>query len=161
MLETHDHEVETKQALQLFHVFAKAFKSVTEHSNMDCKIQGFNPTAFAVLEVLYLKGPQPIQQIGAKLLLQSGNVTYVIDKLEQTGLLRRHPCPKDRRVIHAELTEEGQAVMDSIYPEHAEALRRALSGLTEEEKKLTIHLLKKLGMAAEKTTPVKVKKPSI
>jgi MarR family 2-MHQ and catechol resistance regulon transcriptional repressor len=151
-------DVNTEQSLQLFHVFAKAFKSVSEHSYMSCKTQGFNPTAFAVLEVLYLKGSQPIQQIGSKLLLQSGNVTYVIDKLEQTGLLRRKHCSKDRRVIYTELTEEGKAVMDKVYPEHSKALSNALQGLNKEEKDLTIRLLKKLGMAAENITPVTVKK---
>lgn len=94
----------TDLSLHLYRVFAKSFKSVNEHAVTGSKIQGFNPTAFAVLEVLYYKGPQPIQQIGAKLLLQSGNVTYVIDKLEAAGYLQRQPCPRDRRVIFAELT---------------------------------------------------------
>lgn len=157
MLELDD--VRTEQSLQLFREFAKAFKSVSEHSYSSCKAQGFNPTAFAVLEVLYLEGAQPIQQIGSKLLLQSGNVTYVIDKLEQTGLLERKHCAKDRRVIYTELTAEGKSIMDKIYPEHSKALYHALNGLNEEEKVLTIQLLKKLGMSAENATPLTVKKP--
>jgi len=145
-------------SVQLFHVFAKAFKSVSEHFNLSSKTQGFNPTAFAVLEVLYLKGSQPVQQIGSKLLLQSGNVTYVIDKLEQTGLLRRKHCSKDRRVINTELTDEGKAVMDKIYSEHTRAIATAMSGLTEEEKALTMRLLKKLGTTADRTTPSTMKR---
>ena len=145
-------------SVQLFHVFAKTFKSVSEHFNLSSKAQGFNPTAFAVLEVLYLKGSQPVQQIGSNLLLQSGNVTYVIDKLEQTGLLRRKHCSKDRRVINTELTEEGRAVMDKVYPEHTRAIASAVSGLTEEEKALVMRLLKKLGTTADRITPTKMKR---
>ena len=58
---------------------------MSEHSIRDSKEHGFNPTEFAVLELLYTRGPQKLQQIGSRLLLVSGNVTYVIDKLERNG----------------------------------------------------------------------------
>ncbi|MCM3701268.1 MarR family winged helix-turn-helix transcriptional regulator [Paenibacillus macerans] len=147
-------EIGTDLSMHLYRVFAKSFKSVNEHAVTGSKIQGFNPTAFAVLEVLYYKGSQPIQQIGAKLLLQSGNVTYVIDKLETAGLLHRTPCPRDRRVIYAELTSKGQALMDQLYPEFANRIDYALSGLNDEEKNIMINLLKKMGREAEKLAPL-------
>ncbi|WP_019635197.1 MarR family winged helix-turn-helix transcriptional regulator [Paenibacillus fonticola] len=144
----------TDLSLHLYRVFAKSFKSVNEHAVTGSKIQGFNPTAFAVMEVLYYKGPQPIQQIGAKLLLQSGNVTYVIDKLEAAGFLQRQPCPRDRRVIFAELTPKGKELMNKLYPEFSERIDYALSGLDSEEKQLMITLLKKMGREAEKLAPL-------
>lgn len=147
-------DYETEAALHLFRVFSKAFKSVTDHSAAGCKIEGYNPTDFSVLEMLYHKGPQPIQQIGSKLLLQSGNVTYVIDKLERNGMLRRHPCATDRRVIFAELTDKGREEMQGLFPKHSVLLKRAMSGLTLEEKKEAIQLLKKLGIQAEKLSLV-------
>ncbi|GGO08849.1 MarR family winged helix-turn-helix transcriptional regulator [Saccharibacillus kuerlensis] len=150
----HSQARDTELSMHLYRVFAKSFKSVNEHAVGGSKIQGFNPTAFAVLEVLYFKGQQPIQQIGAKLLLQSGNVTYVIDKLEHHGLLARRPCPTDRRVIYAELTEKGRSLMDEVYPHYAERLTDALSGLEEEEKLQLILLLKKMGMEAAKLSPL-------
>ena len=64
-------------------------------------------TEFSVLEVLYQKGKQTIQQIGNSILISSGSMTYVIDKLEQKGLLNRNACPDDRRVIHVTLTDDG------------------------------------------------------
>lgn len=144
----------TDLSLHLYRVFAKSFKSVNEHAVTGSKIQGFNPTAFAVMEVLYYKGAQPIQQIGAKLLLQSGNVTYVIDKLEVAGYLHRTPCPRDRRVIFAELTPKGKELMDQLYPEFSNRIDHALSGLNEEEKQVMIELLKKMGREAEKLAPL-------
>lgn len=139
----------TQQSMHLHSVFAKSFKSVSEHAVAGIKTVGFNPTAFAVMEVLYHKGAQPIQQIGAKLLLQSGNVTYVIDKLENRGYLFRHPCAQDRRIIYAELTEEGRRIMDDIYPGYTHHINRAFSGITENEKDQLITLLKKLGRSAD------------
>lgn len=143
----------TDLSLHLYRVFSKSFKSVNEHAVTGSKIQGFNPTAFAVMEVLYYKGAQPIQQIGAKLLLQSGNVTYVIDKLEAAGYLHRTPSPRDRRVIYADLTPQGRELMDQLYPEFSDRIDYALSGLNAEEKQVMIELLKKMGREAEKLAP--------
>lgn len=146
-------EVDTQMSLHLYRVFAKSFKSVSEHAVNGSKIEGFNSTAFAVMEVLYYKGAQPIQQIGSKLLLQSGNVTYIIDKLEERGYLIRKPCPNDRRVIFAELTSEGEHLMNDMYPKYSERIHRALSGLNTEEKCQMISLLKKMGLQAERLSP--------
>ncbi len=143
-----DQQIE--RSLRLFRVLNRAFRSVSEHSTRDIKTYGLNPTEFAVLELLYHKGPIPLQQIGSRLLILSGGVTYTVDKLENAGYVRRRSCAEDRRVTYAEVTEEGQRLMESIFPKHAEALQRAVSGLTEEEKDQTIALLKKLGIEADR-----------
>ena len=88
------HERDTQLAMHLYRVFAKSFKSVNEHVVNNSKIEGFNPTSFAVMEVLYYKGRQPIQQIGAQPLLQSGNVTYVVDKLVEKVMCAANPVPR-------------------------------------------------------------------
>lgn len=54
------------------------------------------------------KGSHPIQQIGDKILITSGTMTCVLDKLEKKGLIDRRPCDKDRRIIYAEITEAGE-----------------------------------------------------
>ncbi|APO43752.1 MarR family transcriptional regulator [Paenibacillus sp. FSL H7-0942] len=143
-------EIGTERSLHLYRTLAQTFKSVNEHAVSGSKVHGFNPTAYGVLEVLYMKGAQPIQQVGAQLLLQSGNVTYVIDKLEQKGLLHRKHCPQDRRIIFVELTEEGQRTMDDIYPGYALKIDRAVSGLSEEDKELLSELLGRLAHSADR-----------
>jgi MarR family 2-MHQ and catechol resistance regulon transcriptional repressor len=53
-------------------------------------------TEFSVMEVLYYRDKQTIKQITDKILIASGSMTYVIDKLEQKGLVIHIPCPNDR-----------------------------------------------------------------
>jgi MarR family 2-MHQ and catechol resistance regulon transcriptional repressor len=139
-----------ERSLRLFRVLNRAFRSVSEHSTRDIKSYGLNPTEFAVLELLYHKGPIPLQQIGSRLLILSGGVTYTVDKLEKAGYVRRRNCAEDRRVTYAEVTEEGNRLMESIFPKHASALHRAVSGLSEDEKLQAIELLKKLGIEADR-----------
>lgn len=145
-----ERELQVERSLRLFRVLHRAFRSVSEHSTRDIKKRGLNPTEFAVLELLYHKGPIPLQQIGSRLLILSGGVTYTVDKLEKTGYVRRRNCEEDRRVTYAEVTEEGRQFMVQVFPEHAEALHQGMSGLTDEEKDAAIELLKKLGLGADR-----------
>lgn len=140
---------ELEQAMSLYHIFARAFKSISEHSIRDSKEHGFNPTEFAVLELLYTRGPQKLQQIGSRLLLVSGNVTYVIDKLERNGYIYREQDPKDKRSVYAKLSEKGREYLDEIYPIHAMRMARAFSGLSQEEKEQLMVLLKKAGIHSQ------------
>lgn len=138
------------KSLKLFIVLSRAYKAINEHVNKVIQANGLNPTEFAVLELLYHKGDQPMQQIGGKILLASGSITYVVDKLEQKGLLIRIACPNDRRVTFAQITEKGKNFIQEIFPEHAEQIHSLMSALTDSEKLEAIELLKKLGLPAGK-----------
>lgn len=138
------------QSLKLFIVLSRAYKAINEHVNKSIQASGLNPTEFAVLELLYHKGDQPMQQIGGKILLASGSITYVVDKLEQKGLLKRIACPNDRRVTYAQITDKGKSFIEEIFPEHAENIHTLMSSLTADEKAEAIELLKKLGLPAGK-----------
>jgi MarR family 2-MHQ and catechol resistance regulon transcriptional repressor len=140
----------TAKSLKLFIVLSRAYKAINEHVNKVIQSNGLNPTEFAVLELLYHKGDQPLQQIGGKILLASGSITYVVDKLEQKGLLKRIACPKDRRVTYASITDEGKQLIQEIFPEHAKQIDSLMSSLNDSEKVEAINLLKKLGIPAGK-----------
>lgn len=149
--------METKQAavhdaelsLKLFVVLTRALEAIKKKVEADIRKLGLNTTEFAVMEVLYHKGDQPIQQIGKKVLIASSSITYVVDKLEEKGYIKRVPCPDDRRVTFARLTEKGTTLMADVFPQHTEAIQAICAGLDAEEKELTINYLKKLGYYAE------------
>ncbi|WP_409343477.1 MarR family winged helix-turn-helix transcriptional regulator [Paenibacillus sp. MBLB4367] len=139
------------ESLELYIVLSRAHIWAEAHSTRHIRRHGLNPTEFGVLELVYHKGPQPLQQIGEKILISSGNITYVVDKLVRKKLLNRVPYPNDRRVIYAELTDNGRKLIQELFPSHTEAIRQAVSGLNPEEKKQAVRLLKKLGKAAQET----------
>lgn len=133
--------------LKLFIVLSRAFHEVSEKIKKDIQSYGINPTEFAVLELLYHKGDQPIQHIGKKILLSSGSMTYVIDRLEEKQLIQRKRCSRDRRVIYATITKKGAAFMQTIFPQHHRAIKKIFSVLDIKEKEILIGLLKKLGIS--------------
>ena len=146
-------ETETQLALQLLVGLARCTHSVMKYCVNDILRYGLKISEFEVLELLYHKGPTPQGQIAERVLLTMGSITYVVDQLEKKGLVKRVPCAADRRIIYAEITEAGKTKMDAIFPPHAEEVRRAVSGLTVEEQKQAVALLKKMGLAAAALTP--------
>ncbi|WP_240375686.1 MarR family winged helix-turn-helix transcriptional regulator [Bacillus piscicola] len=136
-------------SLKAFVVLTRALQSIKSRAEEDIKHLGLNPTEFAVLELIYSKGDQPIQKIGEKILIASSSITYVVDKLEKKNLIKRKPCPKDRRVTHAAITAEGTELMDQVFPKHRNALKEIFSGLGIKEKEDLIDQLKKLGYHAQ------------
>lgn len=107
-------------------------------------------TEFSVLEVLYHNEKQTIQQIGNSILISSGSMTYVIDKLEQKGLLNRLPCPDDRRVIHVTLTDAGIDLMEKTMPKHQELVDDIFGSLNPDEAQIIVNLLKKINKKVKK-----------
>ncbi|PLR97491.1 MarR family winged helix-turn-helix transcriptional regulator [Bacillus sp. T33-2] len=141
---------QVNQSLKLFIVLSRAYRAVNERVNKVIQKNGLNPTEFAVLELLYHKGDQPLQQIGGKILLASGSITYVVDKLEQKGLLARIACPTDRRVTYGQITAEGKSLIEEIFPEHKNEIHEIMKSLSPDEQQTAIGLLKKLGLSVGK-----------
>lgn len=139
---------QTDRALKLWVVLSRAHAAVAEHSQADIARHGLTPMEFGILEALHHKGPMLLGEVQKKILVTSGGVTYLVDRLAAKGLVERQRCDRDRRAYYAALTPAGQALIGEIFPDHAQAIRRAMAGLTEEEKEQAIGLLRTLGRHA-------------
>ena len=135
-------------SLKLWVVLARAHRALAARARQDIERHTLLASEFAVLEVLYHKGTLPVGEVAERVLLTSGSMTHVIDKLERRGLLVRRPCAEDHRVTYLGITTAGRTLMASIFPLHAEEIRRATAGISPEEKRLLTVLLKRLGLAA-------------
>ena len=133
-----------EQELKLFVVLCKTFRTVSDIAKQDIKKHGLNLTEFEVLELLYSKGPQTIQDIGRRILLTSGSMTYVVDRLTEKGLVQRKNCEEDKRVIYAALTEQGEKILDDVFPAHAGCIADIFKGLSAEEIEQMTEGLKKI-----------------
>ena len=138
-----------ERALKLFIVLSRASKVILEETNKLIDQYKLNPTEFGVLELLYHRGQQPIQKIGQKILLQSGSMTYVVNKLEEKELLARNFCEKDKRVTYIQITDKGTHLVESIFPTHAKKIEELMAGLSIDEQEQAIELIKKLGLSVK------------
>ncbi|MEP6618527.1 MAG: MarR family transcriptional regulator [bacterium] len=135
-------------SLKLWVVLARAYGAVAERVSADVAQHGLTPMEFGILEVLYHKGPLLLGEIQRKVLVTSGGITYLVDRLVEKGMVTRQECPDDRRARYAVLTPAGAALIKRIFPGHARAIAEALSGLTASEQMDATELVRRLGRAA-------------
>ena len=139
-------------ALRLWVVLARAYGAVAKQAERDIARHGLTGMEFGILEVLHHKGPLLLGEIQRKVLVTSGGITYLVDKLEAKGLVERQECPEDRRARYAALTPDGATLIRKIFPAHAKVMAQVLSGLDPQEQIAATKLLRKLGLAAADET---------
>lgn len=136
--------MERKCTNQPFLLLMQTSKAIQERIRDEMSKNKLSITEFSVLEVLFYQGKQTIQQIGNRILITSGSMTYVIDKLEQRGVIKRNDCREDRRVIHITLTTKGMEMMENIMPKYQEMVDSFFGNLTDDESQLLVDSLKKV-----------------
>lgn len=100
---------------------------------------------FGILEALHHLGPLSLGELAGKLLVTGGNVTYIMDRLEDEGLVTRERSGEDRRVVEGRLTPEGRALVEDVFPGHVEFIDELVDALEPREQDELRRLLKKLG----------------
>jgi len=92
--------------------------------------------------------------LSQRLLVDKSNVTGLIDRLEQMGLIHRQPDPADRRRYHIVLTELGRRRIDEVDPAYHEMVQDIMRELSEPECQTLIRLMRKMrqGLAAVEDT---------
>jgi MarR family 2-MHQ and catechol resistance regulon transcriptional repressor len=144
----------TATALKLWVVLNRAVEAIRLHAKADIARHDLSEGEFAILETLYHKGRLTLGDVQKKVLVTSGGTTFLVDKLQKRGLVRRAPCETDRRSTWAELTPAGHTLVTKIFPAHAEVIRRALSGLGLADQRKVTALLKTLGTEAAALEPL-------
>lgn len=136
----------TQAALHLWVTLSRAQSAVAAHLLDDARADGISPSEFGVLELLYHKGPRLLGEIQRRVLVSSGGITFLVDRLTEKGLVERRDCPTDRRARYAALTSQGEQLMTRLFPKHAVRLVEAMAVLTPEEQQSVAVLLKRLGL---------------
>jgi MarR family transcriptional regulator, 2-MHQ and catechol-resistance regulon repressor len=137
-------ELDRAATLQLLIALARAVKAIESGVRPHLASHGLAMTEFAVLEVLYHKGPLPLGEIRDRILVTGASTTYVVKKLEQRGLMRRRGSGEDKRVVFGEITPAGRKLIAEVFPAHVEQLREIVAGLSPQEKRTATHLMRKL-----------------
>jgi DNA-binding MarR family transcriptional regulator len=104
------------------------------------------PQHFNVLRILLGKHPQPVSPGAIKeVMIDKGtDVTRLLNKLEERGLIERRICLENRRMIDVLLTAGGLALANELSVKVKETTSPYHEQLTPEEAELLSQLLDKL-----------------
>jgi DNA-binding MarR family transcriptional regulator len=111
---------------------------------------GLTYARIRLLGVLHRKCPQIMSALSDELVVSPRNITTLVDALEASGLVQRHPHPTDRRAILVELTPQGVETCVAMYAQHAEAVSELFSDLSQAAQKELLRLLNLLGAGLER-----------
>jgi DNA-binding MarR family transcriptional regulator len=97
--------------------------------------KGISPPQYNVLRILRGAGEAglPCGEIGARMVTRDPDVTRLLDRLEQRGLIARVRGAGDRRIVFTRVTEAGLDLLKSLDDPVREGHKRQLGFLSEGE----------------------------
>ncbi|WP_030244776.1 MarR family winged helix-turn-helix transcriptional regulator [Streptomyces sp. NRRL S-350] len=98
---------------------------------------------YPVLSGLARTGPRSAADLGREIGLDRTTVTRRADRLEQAGLLRRHPDPADARATLLTLTDDGRAVVAATRQRLAAGIEDSLATWPQADAQAFARLLRR------------------
>jgi MarR family 2-MHQ and catechol resistance regulon transcriptional repressor len=93
---------------QIISNISQAQSEVLKEKQLQYKI---SPNELRIIEIVGTsRKPKMMKDIAELMSMTKGGMTFLIDKLEKKGVVRRKQNDFDRRVLYIELTERGQKI---------------------------------------------------
>jgi MarR family transcriptional regulator for hemolysin len=106
---------------------------------------GLRKVEFSLLLLVLTNRAIPPKQLARALAVTAPTLTLLLDRLQQRGLLRREPNPRDGRSQNVVLTEAGQRLAEDAAAASAPMESGLRERLSPAEQAMLIELLEKLG----------------
>lgn len=105
---------------------------------------------YNILRILRGAHPEPLStlQIRERMLDKMSDTSRLVDRLILKDLVKKSPCPKDKRLVDVVITGRGQELLKKI-DAHSNGMDHLMSGLSEEEAGQLSFLLDKLRDSGE------------
>ena len=109
----------------------------------ELKGHDLTPAQYNTLRILRGAGPDALTcgEIGDRLVSPGPDVTRLLDRLEQRGLVTRLRDAEDRRIVRARITEQGLDLLATLDEPVGRMLGRLLGNLGQERLRAFVSLL--------------------
>ena len=117
--------------------------TMLNHHRALLKPYGITPEQFNILRILRGQQGHPLalRDISGRMIDRNSNTSRLVDKLIAKGLVRREPCPSDRRRVDIALTDEGDTLTAELKAVTDENMRSLQSVWTSENALKAIDIL--------------------
>lgn len=136
--------------LRMVAAVLKAGNAIDARVSCVLKTEGLTHIQFNILRILQGASPDPLSagQINERLMFTKSDVTRLLDRLENKGLLLRKMCSYNRRKLEIRITQAGSELCNALLPriedatagfyqevlsaEDRDAVIRAMDAITEQ-----------------------------
>jgi DNA-binding MarR family transcriptional regulator len=115
----------SEDQLAAWRAFLRAHSTMLRRIGRDLEEAGLPPLAwYDVLAALRDAPKQRLRQVelAERVLLSNSGLSRLVDRIEAKGLVERNACSSDRRSFHVRLTDEGAAMLESMWPVYARGI---------------------------------------
>jgi DNA-binding MarR family transcriptional regulator len=120
---------------------ARIFQKVDTASAQMFRTHQLSTAQFDALAQIGAAGGITQQELANALLVTKGNISQLIARLEQQGIVTRRQSGRTNCLF---LTERGQALFDAVVPQQEALIADLFSPLSPEEQRQLLVLLRKL-----------------
>ena len=122
----------------------RALMSIAHAADRRLEPKGITHAQWAPLFMLQRCRASTVAELARETQSDPGAMTRLLDRLEAKGFCRRQRSTDDRRVVHIELTPEGEAAAHQVPMVLAEVLNEHLVGFSKTEWSQLKDMLKRL-----------------
>ena len=90
-------------------------------------------------------------ELSQRMMVTNGNITGLVDRLEQQGLVKRRTSPRDRRVQYVGLTAQGRKFFRAMARANADWVGEIFAELSGDDVERLMQLLSKTKTSARKS----------
>jgi DNA-binding MarR family transcriptional regulator len=140
--------VQPMDAMALSNAVLKFLRRINRAGDLHSKdlerLSGITTPQLIALRAIQELGEVTASRIAAHVSLSQGTVSMILDNLETQGLITRYRSPRDRRVVHARLTDAGERAVASAPPLMREQFMRSFFALNQAEQMRIVSALSTL-----------------
>ncbi|MBO1580329.1 MULTISPECIES: MarR family winged helix-turn-helix transcriptional regulator [Bacillus] len=134
-------KAEERLGLLLWFRLSRFYNRSIRETNQHLKNWDLSAAQFDVLAQIGGQDRLTQQELGKKLFVTKGNITQLLNKLEQLGLVKRE---QEGTTKYLSLTEKGRALYEEVVPPQETFQAEQFSKLNRNEQKQLLELLRKL-----------------
>ncbi|MCW3474372.1 MarR family winged helix-turn-helix transcriptional regulator [Limobrevibacterium gyesilva] len=83
-------------------------------------------------------------ELSRRMMVSNGNITGLVERLAELGLVERVPHPADRRAAFVRLTPAGHSAFAEMASQHADWIAALFDGLSDADIRLLMRLLSRM-----------------
>ncbi len=136
--------IEPGLKLEVFNLFIESSRSVLKSVERQLGSAGLSTGKFLVLAILANEGRTTASRLAKRTVTGPNNITLIIDKMQNEGLVETQRNPDDRRVVYINITPEGSRLLKSAMPVARQTVDKILAGVCNSDLKKLEKILKVL-----------------
>jgi len=114
-------------------LFHRAIKKKLFQNKTELTQHGLLPPHYEIMRMLHESGQVHISSIADRLFIPRPQMTYLIDRLVDMGMVERSTDPSDRRMLDIQLSSKGKLIIEEHKDHVRNALKESMADIPDDE----------------------------